>query len=137
MSIEDPYGVPPLSDTWGMRAACASLVGSLDHGINAATIQHGTMRKIRSHYSNYMHTTPGVLGAASLAAEKKSKQCFTTSMTYGLWYSRWDEVCHTLMGDVWPPDQAMTIDVLLKLQELWEDDYNSSNKTSRKNSRLP
>jgi hypothetical protein len=135
LGIEDPYGVPrgpfPLADTWGMRAACASLVRSLDPGINAATIQHGTMRKMRSHYSNYMHTTPGALGAASLAAEKKSTQRFTTSMTYGLWYSRWDEGCHTRMGDVWLPDRAMTIDVLLKLQELWEDDYNSPNKTEQ------
>jgi hypothetical protein len=107
------------------------LVRSLAPGINSKTIQHGTMRKTRSHFTNYMHTTPHALGAATLAGEKKKTQRFTTSPTYGYWFGRWDEGCHTRMGDVWIPDRAITIDELLKLQELWEEDWSSRFATER------
>jgi hypothetical protein len=135
LGFEDSYGIPrgpfPVEDTWGVRIACMSLVRSLAPGITSKKIQHGTMRKTRLHFSNYLHTTPHVLGAAVLGGEKKKTQRFTTSATYGFWFGRWDAGCHTRMGDVWIPDRALTIDDLLKLQELWEEDWNSPLATDR------
>jgi hypothetical protein len=133
LGYEDPYGIPrgpfPVEDSWGVRIACMSLSRSLAPGINAPTIQHSTMRKMRTHFSNYINTTPHALGAAVLAGEKKRTQRFTTSATYSYWFGRWDEGCHTRMGDVLIPDLALTIDVLLKLQEVWEDVWSNPFET--------
>jgi hypothetical protein len=35
------------------------------------------------------------------------------------------------MGDVWIPDRSITVDELLKLQEVWEEDWNSPSGTDR------
>jgi hypothetical protein len=46
-------------------------------------------------------------------------------------FSRWDGGCHTRMNDVWIADRAITVDELLKLQEVWEEDWNSPLGTDR------
>ncbi len=69
---------------------------------------------------------PHALGAATLAGEKRKTQRFTTSATYGYWFRRRDE------GDLlWIPDGEITIDELLKLKEVREEDWSGKFETER------
>lgn len=45
-------GPHPVEDTWGMWEATSILLRSMDPGRTSEFIQHDTMRKLRSHYSN-------------------------------------------------------------------------------------
>jgi hypothetical protein len=57
----------PVEDSFGMVIACQSLLRSLDGGRNTSTIQLETMRKLRSHYSNFYHTLPDGTGFTTVA----------------------------------------------------------------------
>jgi hypothetical protein len=74
MGIEDPYeprGPYPVQGRVGIKTACSLLIRSLDAGKNAATVQYETMRKLRLHMSNFVHTTPGGLGSTFIADNGK------------------------------------------------------------------
>jgi hypothetical protein len=57
----------------------------------------------------------------STLASEKGSQHFTDSPTYGFWFKRFIEGSHRRMGDDVNPDRAVTIDEMLKLEELWEN----------------
>lgn len=71
--VESPYrarGPWDVSDDHlGYRAAIAMVLRSLDPGLYANYIQYETTRKMRSHVSNFEHTTPGGVGAAFVGDE--------------------------------------------------------------------
>jgi len=56
---QDPY---PESDIWGMNIVCGILIRSLDKGKNSVNVQYETIRKLRSMYSNFVHTCADGLG---------------------------------------------------------------------------
>jgi hypothetical protein len=79
--VEDKYpsrGPFPVEDLGGMLTACSLLLRSLDAGKNADKIQYETMRKLRSHMSNFIHTTPGGLGATFIADDGKGGMVSTS-----------------------------------------------------------
>jgi hypothetical protein len=122
--IEDPHpprGPFPLSDTFGLgMVASTVLTRSKDKGKNAATIQFGTARTIRSYFSNFYHTTPsGVQDVALHGALGR----MSSSPTNGLWFPRFMEGCHRRMGDVWHPDKQLMIEGLLASLSLLEDNW--------------
>ena len=125
LGIENPYperGPFPEEDSFGMTLACACLMRSLDGGINAETIQFETMRKLRSHYSNFVHTTPGGTGMAAMAGDRSST-FFSNSASNSYWFRRFMQGVHKRMGDVWIPDRALTIDEVLHMFILLEEDW--------------
>ena len=125
LGIDNPYPERkpfPVEDTFGMLIACQSLLRSLDAGVNTRTIQFETMRKLRTHYSNYHHTLPDGTGWTTIA-DGRGTSTFTTSTTYGFWYRRFMTGCHRRMGDTWLPDRATTIDELQGGYELLEEDW--------------
>lgn len=72
--IDEPYplrGPFPVFNQCGMMTACSLLLRSLDTGKNAEKIQYETMRKLRSHMSNFVHPTPGGLGATVVVDDGK------------------------------------------------------------------
>eukprot|EP00978_Attheya_sp_CCMP212_P035804 scaffold157954_cov31-Attheya_sp.AAC.1 len=71
------------------------------------------MRQLRSHFSNFYHTTPGGAGLA-MAGTDGSTMFFTSSPTNSYWFKRFMQGSHGRMGDVCMPDRAITIDELLK-----------------------
>jgi hypothetical protein len=102
--------------------ASTVLTRSKGKGKNAATIQYGTARKIRSYFSNFYHTTPsGVQDVALHGA--LGRTTMLSSPTNGLWLRRFMEGCHRHMGDIWHPDKQLTIEGLLASLSLLEDDW--------------
>lgn len=125
LGIDDPYPERrtfPVTDSFGMLVACQSLLRSLDLGINTRTIQFETMRKLRSHYSNYYHTLPNGTGLTTIA-DGRGTATFTGSPTYCYWFRRFMTGCHRRMGDTWLPDRATTIDEILHAYIILEEDW--------------
>jgi hypothetical protein len=81
------------------------------------------MRKLRSHISNFVHTTPdGGLGSTFIAEEGKGGTV-PASSTNTDWFKRFMRGCHKRMGDIWIPDRALTMRELLCCQTLLEEDW--------------
>ncbi len=104
--------------------AIITLERTLHKGINYSTVQWATARGIRSFFSNFIHTTPMGTGV-SILTDGKNKQFLSSFQTYGHWYSRFATGCHQRLGDVTTQDQALSLDVLLALQDL-RDSYGSA-----------
>jgi hypothetical protein len=65
MGVVQPYpkrGPFSMKDKWGMTTAMVMLLRSREKGKNAEFVQYETIRKVRSHFSNFIHTTPGGMG---------------------------------------------------------------------------
>lgn len=117
-----PRGPWPIEDLWGMKTALVILQRSMVPGRNAAFVQYETIRKTRSHMSNFFHTVPGGMGEMFIASES-SISGMTRSPTNSLWFKRFMQGCHRRMGDVWIPDRSVTIREALAIQEDLEKDW--------------
>ena len=125
LSVDDAY--PPrgpfrVEDSVGMKLACAMLVRSLDSGKNAKTVQFDTMRKLRSHMSNYSHACPGGTGA-TFVGEDSNASTLSLAVTNTPWFRRFIRGCHRRMGDVWLPDRPVLIPEIKGALEILEDDW--------------
>jgi hypothetical protein len=109
----------PVRDIFGAGMAMTILQRSFDPGLNSATIQWSTCRKLRSFYSNYVHTTPFGTGMATMTDGKKSTH-FTASPTNSVWFKKFAQGLSTRLGQVTIQDQAISIDELLALQGILE-----------------
>ena len=116
----EPYRV---EDDWGVYEAIALLHRSLDKGRNKPTIQFSTMRKLMAFFSNRFHTGKNASTGMSSLAGVHGIQFFTESPTYGFWFKRFIEGCHRRMGDYVLSNRALTIDELLVIQNLMEEDW--------------
>lgn len=112
----------PVRDTAGMKIACAILLRSMEPGRNSSTVQYETMRKLRSHLSNFAHTCPGGVGA-SFMSEEGGAGMISNSPTNAEWFRRFMKGCHRRMGDVWMPDRPITIHELKAVLEFMEADW--------------
>jgi hypothetical protein len=117
-----PRGPWPIDDIWGMKTATVILQRSLSPGKNASFVQYETIRKTRSHVSNFFHTVPGGMGEMFIASES-SVSGMTRSPTNSLWFKRFMQGCHRRMGDVWCPDRPLTMREALTIQEDLEKDW--------------
>jgi hypothetical protein len=118
-----PQGPRPGEDTCGMMTAVVLLDHSLNAGINAATVQFNTVRKTRSSMSNYERTTAPEMRHAALAGYKKGEIVgFTNTSVYSLWFDRFIVGCHVRMGDDTRQDRAFSIELILAMQKLLEED---------------
>ena len=122
---ENPYparGPWPQRDVFGMKMAATLLLRSLDKGKNAARIQFDTLRKMRSHLSNFAHTTPGGVGPTFIGDEG-NVSAISRSDTNSMWFRRFMQGMHKRMGDVWIPDRPLTITEVLRALEMLEEDW--------------
>ena len=117
-----PRGPYPEADEFGMQLACGMLLRSLSAGKNAATIQFDTMRKLRSHVSNYTHASRDGTGA-TFVGEDSNANTLSNSATNSPWFRRFMRGCHRRMGDVWLPDRPVTLAELKACLELLEQDW--------------
>lgn len=124
-----PY---PFDDCFGMRPAIAFLLKSRKGGRHDQhQIKYSSARKVRSAFSNYFHASKAQLGALSFSAGK-GHHFASCSATNGMWYSRFQDGVHCRMGDVLKQDMAISIGVMLKLQELFERDYRETSGEERR-----
>jgi hypothetical protein len=126
LGLDSPYperGPFPEEDTSGMRVACMMLMRSLERGKNASTIQYETMRGLRSHFSNFIHTVPNGVLLSMVSEDSRGRAFFSNSPTNGYWFGRFMQGCHRRMGDVWIPDRALTISELLHCLIILDEDW--------------
>jgi hypothetical protein len=62
---------------------------------------------------SFVHTIPDGVGALTASSEGASSFVSHTSETNGYWFKRFMHGCHKRMGDVWIPDQPLTMEELL------------------------
>ena len=127
-----PKGPHPQEDTWGMRVACGLLLRSKDKGRNARYVQFETVRRTRSMFSNVIHTCESGTGLALTGSE--GSMMVSNASTNKPWFKRFMLGCHRRMGDVWLPDQPITMKImgacLSELEENWR--LFEGDKTGRK-----
>jgi hypothetical protein len=118
-----PQGSHPVEDIFGIMTAVVLLDHSLNAGINASTVQFNTIGKTRSAMSNYERTTAPEMRHAALAGYKKGERLgFTNTSVYSLWFDRFIVGCHVRMGDDTRQDRAFSIELILAIQKLLEED---------------
>ena len=69
---DEPYpsrGPFQVEDACGMKVACSILLRSLSQGKNDRNIQYSTMRRMRSHMANFVHTIPGGMGPSFISSD--------------------------------------------------------------------
>jgi hypothetical protein len=123
-SVGPRMGPFPLTDTFGMKIACVTLMKSLAPGKWEATVQYATARRMRSVFSNMFHASYHGESMSVMAYETQ-KMFMTPCPTYGYWYQRFNLGLHKRMGDVVRSDFAITSDIVRALldvlNEEWED----------------
>jgi len=117
-----PLGPYPLEDSFGMRAAVVMLEVSLNPGINDDTVQYGTVRKFRSAFSN-IHKASKEGQQGSVMMKDTNKMFISTCVTDGLFFEKFTKGCHKRMGDIVKPDRALSVDILVAIYSLLEDDW--------------
>ena len=120
MPRQGPY---PQANVWGMNIVCGILIRSLDKGRNAVNVQYETIRKLRSMYSNFVHTCANGVGP-SFVSDNGMSSTISNSSTNSLFFKRFMLGCHQRMGDVWKLDTPIRKDILEVclniLEERWE-----------------
>jgi hypothetical protein len=111
-----------MKDEWGMMTAMILLLRSREKGKNAEFVQYETIRKVRSYYSNFIHTTPGGVGDMFITSDNMVSG-ISRSGTNTLWFRRFMKGCNSRMGDVWCPDRPLTMHEALLCQEMLEEDW--------------
>ena len=117
-----PFGPLPLLDKDGMAAACCLLERSLDTGRNESRIQYDTVRKMRGSLHNQWRASIHS-SSSSVAVRGKGKLTTSNSPSDALWFERFMQGMHKRMGDYNLPDLAVSIEVMLKLQDFMEADF--------------
>ena len=102
---------------------CGILIRSLDKGKNAVNVQYETICKLRSMYSNFVHTCADGLGP-SFVSDSGMSSSILNSATNSLFLKMFMLGCHRPMGDIWKPDAPVTKYILEVcfdiLEERWE-----------------
>jgi len=109
-----PY---PVGDTFGMKVAVCMLVRSLDPGKNEPTIQFGTMRRLRSAYSNSWNAS---------ARGMQGMPCPTD----GYWFKRFMLGAHKRMGDEVKTDYGISIQIVHEILKNLGREWNETPETS-------
>jgi len=121
----------PLEDSWGVKQACIMLMRSLDEGKTDRTIQFGTMRKLRSGFTNAYHASKNVTKLVTMAKDIR-KTTVTDSPTYGLWYERFMLGCHKRMGEILKQDLGVSIEVMHQYCAIGEENFVEATETNHK-----
>ena len=87
-------------------------------------MKHGTSRKVKGTFTVLWDVSPDA-GADIVLASSSVKARFVAmyNPSEGRWYQRFAMGCCARMGDVPRKNRTCTIEVLLKLFEIFEDEY--------------
>jgi len=122
----------PLKDIYGVSIAVGMLMMSLESGSYANYKQFATIRKLRSAYSNMYHASvKGCREKASLN-DKGKRTMLTEVPTNTLWFERFALGCLKRMGQEIHQDLALSMDVMLKMQELFYEEMRTALDDNRK-----
>jgi hypothetical protein len=126
-------GPLPLKDIDGMGSAALQLLKTLDPGINEATVQYAT--------ATAMTTALGALWEVSVQSKEETvmvrdmmKSYVTTNPVKSQWYERFLNGMHKRMGDCVKQDEAISIEQMVALMEVFEDDWKELMRNRRRTS---
>lgn len=122
-----PRGPVPVKDLWGMNLACTILLESLKPGRNSDRLQFTSIRKLRSSYSNYVHTCEGGVRGSFLSGGGMQSGYMTNSAGHHFWFRRFMEGCHRRMGDVWLPNAPITKEIMFKSLHILKEEVGEGN----------
>ena len=132
--VVGPMGPFPLKDSTGMKLAVALLVRSLDPGKTEQYVQFGTVRSLRSAYSNMFHASKEHLGGVSVLTGGSRKLVTTTCPANGFWFERFMVGYYKRVGQLLVQDLAISIEVLLAVQDYLEAQWNAARTEGEKRS---
>jgi hypothetical protein len=130
-SIFPRLGPLPLKDVDGMGAAALQLLKTLDPGINAATVQYKTAVGVTMAL--------GALWEVSVKSKEETvmikdmmKSYVTTNPVKSQWYERFLAGMHKQMGDQTKQDEAISIEQMIELMNMFEKDWNKLLRNSQR-----
>jgi hypothetical protein len=130
----EPMGPFPIHDSVGMKLAVAMLVRSLDPGKTEQYVQFGTVRTLRSAYSNMYHASKEHLGGVSVLTGGSRKLVTTNCPSNGFWFDRFMVGYYKRVGQLLVQDMAIAIEVILAVQDYLEAQWNLTRTNAEKRS---
>ena len=122
-----PMGPYPLDDAMGMMGAMAVLDRSLDKGKTEKFVQWDTFRGARSFVTNASQA--GVTGLSdSIGAYEKNRMWISGVPTHSFWFTRFMGGLHRRVGEVKRQDEPISIDVLLTIESILEQEWSQSDR---------
>lgn len=120
-----PLGPFPKYSHLGMLQAMMVIMRSMEPGRGkGGKIKYGTARKVRSTFTVLWDISPDSGGDLTFStSSSKGKYVATRNPAEGRMYQAFAMGCCARMGDVVQQDRAYTISVLLKLVEMYEEEY--------------
>lgn len=118
-----PLGPFPMEDIHGVGVAISMLLRSLNPGRYGDYTQFATIRKERSCFSNFYHASAVGSTAQSTLGRDTAKSFLTKCPTQSLWFERFSKGCLYRMGEVVKQDLAISIDVMLCMMKLFDDEW--------------
>ena len=129
LGISNPFprwGPFPRYYHMGMQQqAIMVIMRSMEKGKGkAGRVKYGTARNIRSAYTVLWDISPEAGGDITLStSDNKGRYTATCNPSEVKYYQHFALGCCARMGDVVKQDRAYTIQVLLKLLEMYEEEY--------------
>ena len=120
--ILPPMGPWPLEDTVGMGYAVVILRRLLEKGCTTETVLFQTSRKTRAAISNLWHASLDG-GSSAMMVKGKTKVIESKSPTNGAWFEKFMAGFHNRVGDQTRPDRAISLEVMIKLQNRLASDF--------------
>lgn len=116
----------PLYSHHGMDAAIMVLMRSMEKGRSGATVKYGTARKARATLTVLWESSPSSGDDLTLSAGSvKGRFVATMCPSEGRWYQHFETGICARMGDVVSQDRAYTIEVLLALVQMYQQEWDA------------
>jgi len=117
MGIKGPYLDPgpfPMHDHCGYEVALQMVLDSTGEGVYSKNYkQFNTIRRLRTALANQARTSVKVIGRVLAMVDVKGHfQRFATEPIGSDWFAAFSEGCKRRMGQVWRPNQAISIDLM-------------------------
>ena len=119
-SFTPSMGPFPLEDSLGMLPAVAVLRRSMDAGMYEARVQPNTFRKMATAITNITRASAAGLGDAIGRTGKGGMTWVSGAGTHTRWFGKFMAGLKMRVGEVVKQDEPVSIEVLLKIEELLE-----------------
>lgn len=119
-----PLGPFPLGHHMGMLQAIMLVMRSTEKGRKKATVQYGTARQIRATSTVVWDASPMSGADITLSSSSvRGKFVATVCPSESRWYHQFNMGISARMGDIVKQDRAYSLELLLKLLELYEAEW--------------
>jgi hypothetical protein len=117
-----PSSLPTLKDVDGMGAASLQLLKTLDPGINEALVQFSTAKVVTTALGAIWEVSVESKGETVMVRDMM-KSYVTNNPVKSQWYERFMLGMHKRMGDKVKQDEAISIEQMLALMDVFERDW--------------